>query len=192
LLWILIGLRALGIFVILTGAVGIGAALGTLVHPVIAGMAVVLAMVVGFGLIVWMLLRYAVSVPAAVLEDQSASDSIARSIELTKGSLLRVFVLMVFTVVVTYAALFLFQAPFIVAAMVAGPETTAGFWLNLVGVVTGSIGSALTGPLAVVAMAVLYYDLRIRNEGLDVELLVAKLGQAGSAQSGPSSAVLPG
>ena len=192
LLWILIGIRALGVFVVLMLGGGIGAGLGAIAHPIVAGMAVVLTMFVGFGLMVWMLLRYAVSVPVAVLEDHSASDAIARSIELTRGSLLRVFVLMIFTVVVTYAALFLFQAPFIVAAMVAGPETAAGFWLNLVGVVTGSIGSALTGPLAVVAMAVLYYDLRIRNEGLDVELLVARLGQGAPAQSGPSSAVLPG
>ena len=51
----------------------------------------------------------------------------------------------------------------------------------------------VVGPLAVVAMAVLYYDLRTRNEGLDVEQLVARLqATTPSAASGPPSAVLPG
>ena len=127
-----------------------------------------------------------------MLEDNSASDAIARSIELTKGSLHRVFLLLIFTVIVTYAALMIFQVPFVAAAFVVGPESRAGFWLNLVGAVTGAIGSALTSPLAVVAMAVLYYDLRTRNEGLDVELLVARLQAPPTAPSGPPSAVLPG
>ena len=192
-LLILIGLRAFGVFMLLMIAGGIAGAVGALASPILTGLVVFLAIFAGFGLMIWMILRYSVSVPAAVLEDNSASDAIARSIELTKGSLHRVFLLMVFTVIVTYAALMLFQVPFVFAAVFAGPETSAGFWLNLVGVVTGSIASALTSPLAVVAMAVLYYDLRTRNEGLDLELLVAKLRDTTpSAQSGPSSAVLPG
>jgi hypothetical protein len=91
-------------------------------------------------------------------------------------------VLFVFTVIVTYAALAIFQMPFAIAALVVGLETPTGFVLNMLGVITGSIASALTSPLAVVAMATLYYDLRIRNEGLDLELMVAKL--TNSALSG--------
>ena len=192
-LLILIGLRVLGLALLFVFAGGVGAGLSAIASPILAGLVVLIVMAVGFGLFVWLFLRYGVSVPAAVLEDNSASDAIARSIELTKGSLHRVFLLMVFTVIVTYAALMIFQVPFIFAAFFVGPETPAGFWLNLVGVVTGSLASALTSPLAVVAMAVLYYDLRTRNEGLDLELLVAKLHETTpSTQPGPSSAVLPG
>ena len=192
-LLILIGLRMFGVLLVIMLIAGVGGAVAALVSPILVGVGVFLAIVVMFGLMVWMFLRYAVAVPAAVLEDNSASDAVARSIELTKGSLHRVFLLMVFTVIVTYAALMIFQVPFIFAAFFAGPETPAGFWLNLVGVVTGSLASALTSPLAVVAMAVLYYDLRTRNEGLDLELLVAQLRETTpSTQPGPSSAVLPG
>ena len=62
-----------------------------------------------FVLWIWIVLRYAVSVPAAVLEDESATDAIRRSIVLTKGSLLRVFALVAFTMVITYAVLAIFR-----------------------------------------------------------------------------------
>jgi hypothetical protein len=80
-----------------------------------------------------------------------------------------------------------------VAAFIVGIDTPAGFWLNMLGVLTGSLGSAITSPLAAVAMAALYYDLRIRNEGLDLELMVAKLKENQPSAPGPSpSAALPG
>ena len=193
LLLVIIGFRMFGVMFLLILAGTTVSFMASFASPILVGFGVFLTIVAGFGFMAWMFLRYAVSVPAAVLEDNTASDAIARSIELTQGSLHRVFLLLVFTVIVTYAALLIFQAPFAIAGFLAGPGTPAGFWLNLVGVVTGSLASALTGPLAVVAMAVLYYDLRTRNEGLDLELMVAKLSQAvPSAQPGSSSAPLPG
>ena len=62
-LMILIGLRSLLIAVVLVMTGGIAAALGSVASPILAGLAVMVAMFVGFGLVVWMLLRYAVSVP---------------------------------------------------------------------------------------------------------------------------------
>jgi hypothetical protein len=45
----------------------------------------------------------------------------------------------------------------------------------------------------IVAFAVLYYDLRVRKEGLDVELMLASLDQANRGESGAApSPVLPG
>ena len=193
LLLFLIGMRLFLVFGGITIAaivVGGGAAI---VSPILSMLIVTVALIAGFVLVSWMFLRYSVAVPAAVLEDNTATESIERSIYLTKGSLIRVVVLFVFTVVVTYAALAVFQFPFVIASLAAGPETSTGFWLNMVGLVTGSIASALTGPLAVVAMAVLYYDIRIRKEGLDVELLIEGLrARVPPSHEPSSSAVLPG
>ncbi len=143
-----------------------------------------------FVLWIWVVLRYAVSVPAAVLEDESATEAIRRSIVLTKGSLLRVFVLVAFTMVITYAVLAIFQGPFLFAAAMAGPDSSTFFWMNLLGTVTGSIGGAFTAPLMIVAFAVLYYDLRVRNEGLDLQLMLA--GLDAPADAAPASTLLPG
>ncbi len=155
--------------------------------PVLGVLTMVAIFVSGLTLFVWLALRYSVSVPPAVLEDATASESIKRSIDLTRGHRWRVLVLFVFTVIVNYAGLMLFQGPFSIAALAAGPETRAGFWLNMSGVVMGSIAAALTSPLMVIAMAVLYYDLRIRKEGLDLQMMIAGLAGDDALPAPPPS-----
>jgi hypothetical protein len=183
------------LFLVLLGGVAMttvaGAGAAVLVGP--AGMVIALAGMVGAMLAcLWMVLRYGVAVASAVLEDAPAGAAIRRSIDLTRGHLWRVLVLVVFAVIVSYAALGIFQFPFLIAAFMAGPETGTGFWLNMAGVIAGSVAAAFTSPLAVVAGAVLYYDLRIRKEGLDLELMIAGLTASGApaAPSAPSSAPL--
>jgi hypothetical protein len=73
----------------------------------------------------------------------------------------------------------------------AGPDSATFFWLNLIGTITGSLGGALTAPLLIVAFAVLYYDLRVRNEG-DLQLMLADLEPGGSGHASTSPALLPG
>ncbi len=175
LLLLLISVRLVGIVLLMLAFVGLAGGLAAAGFPAVAALALVAAACGAFVLWIWVVLRYAVSVPAAVLEDETATDAIRRSIELTRGSLLRVFVLMAFTMVITYAVLAVFQGPFVIAGTMAGPESSTFFWMNLFGTITGSIGGAFTAPLMVVAFAVLYYDLRVRNEGLDLQLMLAGL-----------------
>lgn len=170
-----VALRLFGVMLLIGAGAAAAGAIGSQLHVVIGAILFLLLVVGGGGLFVWMALRYAIAVPPSVLEDATARESIARSVELTRGSRWRVLVLVFFTVLVNWAALFLFQWPFMVAAIVAGPETSAGFWFSMAGAVTGAAASALTSPLAVVAMAVLYYDLRVRKEGLDLEMMIAGL-----------------
>ena len=66
-------------------------------------------------------------------------------------------------------------------------ETSTAFWLNLAGSVSGAIGGAITGPVMFVALAVFYYDLRIRKEGLDVQLMMTRLDPVAPAGAPPAS-----
>ena len=192
LLLVLVSIRLFGILILTFIFIGIGGALGAAGFPILAGLVVLAGACVGLLLWVWIALRYAVSVPAAVLEDQTATDAIVRSINLTRGSLLRVFALLAFTMVITYAVLAVFQGPFVFAATMAGPESSTFFWMNLLGTIAGSLGGAFTAPLMIVAFAVLYYDLRVRNEGLDLQLMLAGLEPAGGSSTPVSPALLPG
>jgi hypothetical protein len=139
------------------------------------------ALIALFGMFLAMLaaavfsLRYALSVPVLVLEHVPVGHAIRRSVTLTRGNLGRTALIVLFAMVITWAGMAIFQGPFMVGAVMAGPETSTGFWLNLAGAVTGTIGGALTGPLMIIALALLYYDVRIRNEGLDMQLMVAGL-----------------
>ena len=184
---LLLFLRIFGGTFLLLVVAGIMAGVLGVVSPILAGLAVMVFFAAAFVIFVWMALRYAVCVPPAVLEDRTASRALARSVALTSGALGRVLVLMLFTVIVAYAGFALTQGPFFVAAVMAGPETATAFWLNMAGVIAGSIAGAFTGPLAIIAMAVLYYDLRVRKEGLDLELMIADL-----RAEAPAAEPLPG
>ena len=184
---LLLFLRIFGATFLLLVIAGFTIGLLAVFSPVAGALAGMLLFAAAFAVFVWMALRYAVCVPPAVLEDRTASRALARSVALTSGALGRVLVLMLFTAIVAYAGFALTQGPFIVAAMMAGPETSTAFWLNMAGVVAGSIAGAFTGPLPIIAMSVLYYDLRIRKEGLDLELMIADL-----RAEAPAAEPLPG
>lgn len=186
LLLVLLGVRMMGVLFLGFLAVGIAVAVGTIGSPILGVLVMLGGMAAAVALWVWVILRYAVSVPAAVLEDETATSAIQRSIDLTRGSLGRVLVLLMFTMIITYAVLAIFQGPFLIAAAMAGPETSGGFWFNLLGTITGSIGGAFTAPLMIVAFAVLYYDLRVRREGLDLQLMLSNL-EAGTGIAAPIS-----
>jgi Membrane domain of glycerophosphoryl diester phosphodiesterase len=186
LLLVLVSIRLFGVLFIAFAGIGIAAVIASLVSPILGGLLMVTGMFGALALWIWLILRYAVSVPAAVLEDETATAAIRRSIDLTRGSLGRVFMLLLFTMIITYAVLAIFQGPFLVAATLAGPEAPTAFWMNLLGTISGSIGGAFTAPLMIVAFAVLYYDLRVRHEGLDLQVMMANL-DAGTSAAAPTA-----
>src|SRR5690606_21203140 len=116
----LVGIRLVGATVAALAVTFVMVAAGSAIHPVVGVLFLVLlggASALGF---IWLTLRYAVAVPPAVLEDVTARESIRRSIDLTAGSRLRVCAVLMFVVLVSYAALMLFQWPFVMGAMIAG------------------------------------------------------------------------
>ena len=184
----LIALRIGSVMFVTAALIGLFAAGAAALAPLLSVAAVGFGVMVVFVVFVWMMLRYSIAVPALVLEGATATEALGRSIELTKGHLGRVFVVVLFCAIIAYAAMFMFNGPFMVAAALAGPETTTAFWLNLTGVVFGSVANALTGSLVIIALAVLYYDLRVRKEGLDLQLMISDLGR----DTTDRPAILPG
>jgi len=177
-LLLLTGLRVGGVALLGVFTIGLGAGLGAVANPVLGGLIAVLLGMVLFGVCIFMMLRYGVSVPALVIEGLPPGESIQRSIDLTRGRIGQVFLLVLCATLVTYAALVLFQGPFFAGALFAGLDTTRGFWLNVVGSVAGTIGATLTAPFMIIGLALIYYDARIREEGFDLELTLAALDGA--------------
>jgi hypothetical protein len=142
----------------------------------IAGLVLLLvATLVVTVVVIFMAMRYAVAIPSVMLEPIRGSAGLARSVALTKGMLLRVFLLMICTTMVTYAAMMILQMPFMIAMVVAGPETTTGFWLNIIGTTTGTAGQTLTAPIAAIGVCVLYFEARVRHEALDIQVMTEAL-----------------
>ena len=115
--------------------------------------------------ILWML-SYSLVVPVAVLENSSNRAEIRhRSWELVRGNRGKVFVVML---VVVLAQILLGGSGSLFIQMSYGPESEMGSILS--GIFSG-IAGMLTYPLQAIAVTLLYYDLRIRKEGFDLEML---------------------
>lgn len=179
--------RLLWLMVVTTARIGAVALAGILVSGVFAGMLAVLVSPIAAPIVLLpltlatavacflMMLRYGVAVPALVLEDTGAGESIRRSVQLTRGRLGRVFLLVLCATIIAYAAGMLLQGPFLAGSVLAGPESAWSYWLAITGIVAGTIGGTFTGPIIIVALALQYYDARVRDEGLDLQLMLDAL-----------------
>jgi hypothetical protein len=175
LLLLLVMLRVGGLAFAGIVLLSIGSALSAVVSPFLSVALMLCGMFVVGGVCLFMLLRYGVAVPALVVEGLTARGAILRSIELTEGHRWRVLVLGICATIVSWAGIAVLQAPFIIASMIAGPETSRGFLLNLIGTATGTIGGTFTGPVMIVGLALLYYDTRVRHEALDLDVMIDAL-----------------
>jgi hypothetical protein len=114
--------------------------------------------------ILW-LLSYSLVVPAILVEDQKAIPSLRRSRDLVKGHRGKVFCVMFI--------IYLLQGiPILGVNMISGMifnvESGSGAVLNSAII---NLVSIFLVPLGIVATILLYYDMRIRKEGFDLEML---------------------
>ncbi|HEV2114501.1 MAG TPA: glycerophosphoryl diester phosphodiesterase membrane domain-containing protein [Terriglobales bacterium] len=193
-LMFLVALRVFGIFLL----VGIGFAL---VIPAVGlrsptvGLLAVLAMLVlfpvAFGLTIWLMLRYSVCIPSMVLEDVRTGQAIRRSVQLMKGNYLRCFLLLLLTVVITYVSLMIFQGPFYIAMLLSARHGQVAIWLMSLSSVFGGLGGALSAPLIMIGLVLLYYDIRVRKEAFDLQLMMSLVDQAGAQPVSGAAAPAP-
>jgi hypothetical protein len=144
-----------------------------------------------FGLIllvvpgIWLACRLITCVPAALLEDLGARDSLERSYRLTEGSAGRAFViyLVYFVVAIIASALFSFPFDFMLTLSAARHPDSVRMWLALAQV-GDSIANTLVTPILLIATAVFYYDLRVRKEAFDLQLMMNPSGPTAPATGG--------
>jgi hypothetical protein len=152
--------------------------LGTLV-----GLAVVTSVLSFLGLIaclapgIWLWGIWAVAVPACMVEGTTIRGALGRSRQLVSGTFWRVWGIRALGWLVLQVVASLISLPFLALAFLAGggldalvdPTGTPIVFLLVVGL--GSlIGATLTAPVRAGVDALLYVDLRMRKEGLDLVL----------------------
>lgn len=146
---ILVGLLFVVCFVPIGFVVGVGA-------PPVA------ALIVGIGALVLASVFYCtfwMAIPVAVVEKPGVVASLGRSARLTRGSRLRIFVILLVVLVTQFVVALLAQKAI-------GDEPMARVW-------TGLLFAIVFGALSAVANAVAYHDLRVAKEGVGIEELVA-------------------
>jgi hypothetical protein len=158
---------------------------------VAAGLMVLVLLPAIFVLFVWLMIRYSVSIPIMVLEDVSAGQAIRRSVQLIKGNYLRCFLLLLLTVIITYVSLMIFQGPFYIAMILAARHGQVAVWLLSLSSVSGALGGALSAPLIMIGLVLLYYDIRVRKEAFDLQLMMSLVDQAGAQPASGAVAAAP-
>jgi len=172
-----VSLRLILIYIVVAIAFGIITAVlislfRTLFSPLIAGIIATSVIVLGVAIILsWYFARWMIAeMPLAIEGNISANESIKRSWDLTQKSALRVqaIVFIAFLVTIPITALTNYAPQFLFARAIPGSTL---FWVGTaVSFVFSLIGSVLVLPLWQTIKAAIYYDLRTRREGLDIQL----------------------
>ena len=194
--WRLIGvvfnvaLRLLGLFLLVLLVLGGGMAAigyffggrgGSTVFAVIFSLALIFAYIAGIAFCVYFALRYAVSVPVLMIENLGVFATIRRSVSLTRGRRGQIFLSLLVAGIIAAAGTYVLQGPFVIATIFAAAQGHWPPWLAFASAVAGAIGSALTGPVSMIAIVLLYYDSRVRKEAFDLQFMMASLDQRVSA-----------
>lgn len=138
-----------------------------LIFPLFLGMGV-LALIV--------LCRLALWIPTAMLENAGAVSSFQRSLHLTQGYALQIFLIYLLVGVLTYAAILIFQAPFLaMAAKAAAARQALPFGIAVLQDLGAFVSNVLVGPIGTIAISLMYYNLRVRKEAFDIQHLMNSL-----------------
>lgn len=133
--------------------------------------------------------RFSMSAPVVVLERQGPATALGRSWRLVRGSFWRVFGILLLTAIIVGIAGSVLRLPFgIISGLFSGggassPLGGAGFFTTVAGhpsllaliiaAIGGIIAGAITQPVSAGVTVLLYVDLRMRREGLDLVLQTA-------------------
>jgi hypothetical protein len=175
------------------------ALVGAFLLPVVPGVLVAVAgavvpgvilAVVGFiggvALTAFLGTRWSFAAPALLLEEQGVFAAMRRSFRLVRGSFWRVLGISLLAQLLVGVGSAVIQTPFSLVSMLFqdADRMYADFWANLGQLTVQGIGQVIAGavfyPFVAAVTTLLYIDVRMRHEGLDVELLRA-------AEAGPAT-----
>ena len=121
---------------------------------------------------IYLYVAWSVAVPALLLEDLRGWKALKRSKELVKGRWWSVLGAIVLSSILAGIVQGVFTA--VLFAVVGNSDNEV---VNATaGAIANTAGSMLTTPFAAAVIMVVYFDLRVRKEGFDLELLAQRVG----------------
>jgi hypothetical protein len=121
-----------------------------------------------------MSLRYALALPACVVENTKARPSLRRSIDLSKGARGRIFLLALLIGVVKIGLVLITQVFTIVGAVKNHGQLGPG--ITAISQIIEFFTTTFLGPIWATGVTLLYYDQRVRKEGFDIEWMMQAAG----------------
>ncbi len=163
----------LGLIIVGLGIVGAVLVPITKAAPAVGALGVAALVIVGAWFLIYVACGYGVTTPVVVLEDlPSAFDAFARSWELTRGAKLRVlgFALVAF--------LLFNSIPSLVLQAIAAAVQERSPLIGVPVLVVAHAVPMLLLPIISCVFTLMYYDLRVRREAFDLQILGQQLGIA--------------
>lgn len=119
--------------------------------------------------------KLALAIPACVLEQLPVGVALRRSWYLTKGSVGRIMLVNLLTWVLSLVLGLALAIPGqVLAATLPSKALLLGLVLQHIG---GFIAGVVAGPIATTAIALIYYDQRVRKEAFDLQHMMEAMGQ---------------
>lgn len=132
-------------------------------------------LIIAFGIYgILMSLRYSLAVPACTVENLKARPAIRRSIELSKGSRGRIFMLGLLTVIIQIGMVGLTQGFFVIAGM--KHKGMVPLWMGIAQQFLAFLTNTFVGPIYATGFTLFYFDQRVRKEGFDIEHMMQAAG----------------
>ena len=144
-----------------------------------------IATVIGFvfciipGIYLW--IAFAVAVPVLLTEGVKGSKALGRSRALVRDRWWGTFGVVLLGTILAGIVSAAIGAVAGIAAGTTDANTVAGFLVNSV---SGTLGSMISTPFTAAFVTVLYFDLRVRKEAFDLQLLAERIGLTAPPEGG--------
>ena len=123
---------------------------------------------------IWLAIAWTLAYPVLMLEAIRGRKALGRSFRLVKGRWWHSFGVVVISFLIAGALQFVVGGIMGVALLFGVEDSLVGtVFVNAVGT---TIAGVIATPFQAAAVALLYFDLRVRKEGLDIELLARDVG----------------
>ena len=142
--------------------------------------------IVGIPFGIYLGVSWSFGMHVAVLEGMRGFPALTRSRDLVKDNWWRVLGITVLVSIMVSIISLIFSIPGLivgVSTFLSHSDQSIGAPALAIAVISSTAGSIITGPIIYIASVLLYYDLRARKEGLDLEIMAGRAEAAARSSS---------
>lgn len=131
--------------------------------------------------------KFSLSVAACVLEGRGVIDSMQRSWQLTVGAVWRLILILILAGAISAAVSMVLSIPYVIGMIFAVSKSDPSAMTPFVAwqYFASFLAKAIAGPIATIAVPLIYYDQRVRKEAFDLQLMMEVIGQRPPEQPAP-------
>ena len=146
----------------------------------VTGTFAVLLCVAPFVLWIWVFVMWIAVTPAMFIENIGIAEAVTRSRQLVQGRWWRTFLIVGLTVVI-YELVALALGAFLQIAQFLLELVLSPFLASAIALTVGQLLSALLTPIFQIVLVLIYFDLRVRKEALDLFQMAYRLAAPAAA-----------